>query len=106
MKRTAIVCLTMLIGSSASAMTAAELLQDESAFATGYVFGIVEYNVSVGTLDDERFLRRRQCLIDTKANAKTFLEMTKNFIRRNPTTLPEPASSAVLRAIIEMCAKT
>lgn len=106
MKRTAIVCLTLLIGGTASAMTAAELLQDNSAFATGYVFGIVEYNVSVGTLEDDGFLKRRQCLLDTKANANTFLEMTKNFIRRNPNTLPEAASSAVLRTIIEMCGKT
>lgn len=105
MKRIAILWLIVCFSGKAYAMTAAELLQDNSAFATGYVFGIVEYSVTVGTFEDEEFMKRRQCLLDTKANASTFLEMTKNFIRRNPSTLKNPATGAVLQAIIEMCGK-
>ncbi|OAE43592.1 hypothetical protein [Agrobacterium tumefaciens] len=105
MKRIVVAGLLVCLARPAPAMTAAELLQDDSSFSAGYVFGIIEYSVTVGEFEDKAFMMRRQCLLDTKANAATFLEITKNFIRRNPSTLKNPASGAVLQAVIEMCGK-
>jgi hypothetical protein len=95
----------MLVASPANAMTAADLLDAEKRFATGYIFGAVEYQTGVKSNDDFDVRRQeiRKCLLDGKIMSDTLYVTVTTFIRNHPRTLQNSAVGAILQAVNEIC---
>ncbi|WP_133123934.1 hypothetical protein [Phyllobacterium zundukense] len=86
-------------------MTAADLLAAEKRFATGYIFGAIEYQVGIPVNDN--FAKRREeirkCLLDGKFMSDALYTKVTTFIRRHPGTLPNSAIGAILQAVNDIC---
>lgn len=90
----------------ASAMSGAELQQYDSRFASGYVFGQLE--MFLGTYEKDPVLRARksrvsECMSNARMNAESLLRAVTAFMDRNPKKLSEPAVSAVILTVLEIC---
>lgn len=95
----------MLVASPANAMTAADLLDADKRFATGYIFGAVEYQIGV-TSNDNFAVRRqeiRKCLLDGKFMADDLYVKVTTFIRNHPGALQYTAIAGILQAVNEIC---
>jgi hypothetical protein len=97
--------LILPLSSPASAMTAAELLDAEKRFATGYIFGAVEYQTGVAFNDDFAVRRQeiRQCLLDGNFMSDTLYVTVTTFIRNHPGTLQNSAVRAIAQSVNEIC---
>jgi uncharacterized lipoprotein NlpE involved in copper resistance len=97
-------CAMLGLGSPAAlAMTGAELLQSNKAFATGYVFGIVDMQTTMFDSDDKNWLVVRECVINSHLNARGTFDLVESYLRRNPKRLTEAAVAGVLNSVNEMC---
>ncbi|ARO21956.1 hypothetical protein TAL182_CH00121 [Rhizobium sp. TAL182] len=103
MKRPALLAFALLLPSTASALTGAELVQADRAFSTGYVFGVVEYQTGVLDHDDPDFMKVRNCVIGARMTAQTFYEISIQYFRTHPKTLTEPAFAGIIKAMKDMC---
>lgn len=97
-------CLVMS-SSSAYALTGAELLQTDRAFAAGYIWGVVEHLFHVKP--DADYAKRQaeitECLMRSKVTSTTFHTVVTTYIQNNPETLQFVAVGVVLQAINEIC---
>jgi hypothetical protein len=97
--------LMMLVASPACAMSAADLLDSDKRFATGYIFGAVEYQTGVKSNDDFDVRRQeiRKCLLDGKIMSDTLYVTVTTFIRKHPATLQNSAVRAIIESVNEIC---
>ncbi|PSH61578.1 hypothetical protein [Phyllobacterium sophorae] len=95
----------LLLSSPAGAMTAAELLDAEKRFATGYIFGAVEYQTGVAFNDDFAARRQeiRQCLLSGQFTSDALYVTVTAFIRNHPGTRQNSAVRAIVQAVNEIC---
>jgi hypothetical protein len=97
-------CLSALfLARPAAAMTGAELIQMDREFASGYIFGMVEYKTQVLEDSNPSFYIMRECILGAKLNSYTLYELVTSYIRRNPATLPQGAVGAVIQSLNAMC---
>ena len=94
-----------LVASPVHAMTPADLLAAEKRFATGYIFGAVEYQIGIATKDNFAARREeiRKCLLDRKFRSDDLYIKVTTFIRNHPGTLQNSAVGAILQAVDDMC---
>lgn len=94
-----------LVTVPANAMTAADLLAAEKRFATGYIFGAVEYQI--GIYVDDSFSKRREeirkCLLGGKFKSDSIYSEVTTFIRSHSETHPNSAIGAILQAVNSLC---
>lgn len=89
--------------SSAYGMTGAELLQSDRTLAIGYVHGVTHYRTTVMFAEDAKFTDIRDCIVSSRASARTIYEITVTRLKTHPSELPLPALFAVVNALAEMC---
>jgi hypothetical protein len=93
------------LASPAYGLTAQELVQADRKFATGYIFGAIEYQIGVAigkTLDPSQ-QKFRNCLIDKKIMSETLYQAVTNFIRNNPESRSRAAVAAIVQTEKEIC---
>jgi hypothetical protein len=97
--------IVILVASPASAMTATDLLDAEKRFATGYIFGAMEYQIGITSSDNfaQRREEIRKCLLDGKFKSDDLYSKVTTFIRNHPGTLQNGAIGAILQAVNEIC---
>ncbi|MDR7145552.1 Rap1a/Tai family immunity protein [Rhizobium sp. BE258] len=103
MKWLGLLVLTSLFPATACAFTGAELIQADKSFATGYVFGVVEYQTGVLDNDDPDFMKVRNCVINARMTAGTFYDVSVQYFRTHPKALTEPAFGGIIKAMKDMC---
>lgn len=94
---------------SANALTAAQLLQSDSRFAEGFVWGMANYRsfvAGVGPNDSASARKFSQCLYKAGITSGTLRDAALQYIRNHPETLTEAAVGPVLRSLIEICPDT
>ncbi|RVN89007.1 Rap1a/Tai family immunity protein (plasmid) [Sinorhizobium kummerowiae] len=97
---------TAALASPAFALSGAQLQQENRHFAMGYVQGQIEFWLS--TYDDNPNVRARKsrqavCINNGQITPDTLLDAVISYMSRNPKHLSEPAVSAVLRTLSEIC---
>jgi hypothetical protein len=94
----------LLLTSSASAMTGAELLDADERFARGYIFGMAEYRFMVaGPEDVDLAVAFGQCMTNAKVTSKSLYDAVVHYIRSNPVALAENAAGPVVRVFVQIC---
>lgn len=95
--------LVLLSAWPVNAMSAAELLKADRGFASGYIFGAIEYQIAVTCNDDVSARRQevRKCLVDVKFMSGQLYGTVINFIKdhRDQTS----AVGAIVHAVDEIC---
>ena len=94
-----------LVAPPVHAMTAADLIGAEQRFATGYIFGAIEYQIGIPVNDNlaDRRKEIRKCLLDGKFMSDALYAKVTNFIQSHPGTLPKSAVGAILQAVDDLC---
>lgn len=88
----------------AYAMTGAELLQTSRGFAEGYIFGAMEYRLTIYSSADRDIQNSdRACIARSSINSAGLYEAVMQFLRNNPSSLPEPGVVAVIKTLRAMC---
>ena len=97
--------LVSLVVSPVHAMTPADLMAAEKRFATGYIFGAIEYQIGIPVNDNFAARREeiRKCLLDGKFMSDALYVQVTTFIRSHPGTLPRSAVGAILLAVDDIC---
>ncbi|MDF0695608.1 Rap1a/Tai family immunity protein [Rhizobium sp. MC63] len=103
MKLISALALCIAIPTSGFAMSGAELLQSDREFASGYVFGVTEMRIGLVNENDPSRERIHKCVIESRANSKTLLEVSREYLKRHPQDLSIPAFGVVMNALVDMC---
>ncbi|SFI64830.1 hypothetical protein SAMN04515648_0966 [Phyllobacterium sp. CL33Tsu] len=93
----------LLSASPVNAMGAAELLKADRGFASGYIFGAIEYQLAV-VCDDGVSARRqeiRKCLVDGKFMSQQLYGTVISYIKMHPEQ--SSAVGAIVHAVDEIC---
>ncbi len=98
--------LVLLSVSPVNAMSAAELLKADKGFASGYIFGAIEYQIAVACDDDVSVRRQeiRKCLVDGKFMSQQLYGTVISFIQTHPEQTS--AVGAIVHAVDEICPRS
>ncbi|NTS33282.1 hypothetical protein HQ945_18680 [Phyllobacterium sp. BT25] len=98
--------LVLLSVSPVNAMSAAELLKADKGFASGYIFGAIEYQIAVACDDDVSVRRQeiRKCLVDGKFMSQQLYGTVISFIKIHPEQTS--AVGAIVHAVDEICPRS
>lgn len=89
--------------SPAYALSGAEFLQADRNFASGFALGVTQYRISVLNVSDPSQQRIIKCITSSKINLDTLYEATTTRLKQHSHELSEPALSAVINTIAEIC---